>query len=445
MENYEIFVLGGGPAGITLAKILGKKKKMGIIRPEDHSMIYCAMPYAIEGLLPTEKVFKKDSLVTDAGADLIRGKAVKILFDEKVVVLENKDKYKYDKLIIATGADPVLPTIKGVNLKNVHVFKTQEDMEKIDKAIKEDKIKKAVVVGAGAIGVELAQALNLVNVETHLVDMAESILPNLVDVDFSEEVQEELTRLGVHLHLTSSVCSANGTEIVESVILKNGTKISLGASGIVIFSVGMRVNTDLFKNTSLEIGNQGIIINNKMETNIEDVYAIGDCTQFVSGITGEPMLGKLATNAVPMARMLAKNLLGEERTYKGFYNGAATKVGKYFIGGTGISEAVAKDYFDIITGHAELTTAFPMMPNAKQVKMKLIADKETLKIIGGQVVSEVPVIDKVDIITMAIQADLTVNDLTQFSYSAQPYQSFFPANNLVVACVENILMRLKDN
>jgi hypothetical protein len=170
----------------------------------------------------------------------------------------------------------------------------------------------------------------------------------------------------------------------------------------------------------------------------------GDCVQFISGITGEPVFGKLATNAVPMARMLSKNLLGDDRIYKGFYNGVATKVGKYFVGATGLTEALAKNRFDIVTGYSELTTTFPIMPNAKMAKMKLITDKKSLKILGGQVVSEIPVTDKVDIITLAIQADLTVKDLTSLSYSAQPYQSFFPANNLVVACAEEILVKLKN-
>jgi len=346
-------------------------------------------------------------------------------------------------LIIATGADPILPPIDGVNLKGVYTFKTQTDLMAIEKELKDNKIEKAVVVGAGAIGIELAQALNHVGVVCHLVDMAKTVLPNLVDADFAKEAQDELKDLGIQLHLDNKVVSVNGDGSVEQVVLDNGDKISLGKSGIIVFAAGMRANTDLFKNSPLKIERQGILVNDKMETNIKDVYAVGDCVQFVSGITGEPILGKLATNAVPMARLLSKNLMGDDRVYKGFFNGAATKVGRYFVGGTGFSETASDGKFDIVVGDAKLTTAFPIMPSAKMVKMKLIADKNTLKVIGGQVVAEVPVTDKVDLITMAIQSGLTVRDLTGFSYSAQPYQSFFPANNLLVACAENILSTLK--
>lgn len=442
MSDKEILVIGGGPAGITIAKLLGKRKSVGIIRPEDYSMIYCAMPYAIEGLMPAEKVFKKDVLVTDAGAELIRGTVTQVAFDQKTVTLHDGRVYRYDKLIIATGAEPVRPPIQGADLNNVHVFKTQKDLERVQQAVKSDQIKKAVVVGAGAIGIELVQALNHVHVQTHLVDMAPSVLPNLVDADFSQEVLRELSDLGIHVHLNSSVRCVEGTDTAERVVLADGATLSLDGSGIVVFAVGMHVNTALFEGTGLEIGRQGIVINNKMETSIRDVYAVGDCAQYISGITGEPVPGKLATNAVPMARMLAKNLLGDHRTYRGFYNGAATKVGKYFIGGTGLTVNAAQGRFDVVIGVAELTTAFPIMPNARPAKMKLVADKNTLNIIGGQVLAEVPVTDKVDMITLAIQAGLTVRDLTGFSYSAQPYQSFFPANNLIVACAENILGKL---
>ena len=439
MKSYDVLTIGGGPAGITIAKILGNKMKVGIVRPEDHSMVYCAMPYVIEDIIPKEKTFKKDELVTGSGAELLRGTVTKVSFDDKTVIFKNGTSCKYDKLIIATGADPILPPISGTDLKGVHTFKTGDDLDLLESAVREQKTRKVVVVGAGAIGVELCQALNKVTQECHLVDIAGSVLPNLIDVDFSKDVQGELEALAVILHLNSKVTEINGTQSVENVLLDNGETISLGEAGVVVFAVGMRANTDLFKNTSLKVEKQGIVINSRMETNIKDVYAVGDCAQFISGITGKVVLGKLATNAVPMARMLAKNLLGDVRIYKGFYNGAATKVGRYFVGGTGFTEAVLADEFDTVTGHSELTTMFPIMPDSRMIKMKLIADGSSLRVLGGQVIGEAPVTDKVDIITLAIQHNLTARDLAEFSYSAQPYQSFFPANNLIVACAEDIL------
>lgn len=191
MEPYDVLVIGGGPAGITIAKNLGEKKKVGIVRPEDHSMIYCAMPYAIEDLLPMEKTLKKDALVTDAGADLIRDKAVAVDFIGKTVTTEKTGQIGYKKLIIATGADPILPPIPGSALQGVLTFKTEDDLRALMKLV-DGGLKQAVVVGAGAIGVELAQALVRKNVETTLVDMTPQVLPNLMDYEMVEEAEEEL-------------------------------------------------------------------------------------------------------------------------------------------------------------------------------------------------------------------------------------------------------------
>lgn len=454
MNKFDLLIIGGGPAAITIVKNIQGKMRVGVIRPEDHSMIYCAMPYAIEGLLALEKTLKSDSIVTDAKAELIRDTAVNVDFDKKTVTTEGHGEISYEKLVIATGASPILPPIEGHTLKGVMTFKTEEDLKKVIELV-DNGLKKAVVVGAGAIGIELAQALNERNVETHLVDMADYVLPNMVDYEMVEEAQEALIKSGINLHLKSKVTTLKGSDTVEEVILENMQIIHFDQldscsepengqlTGLVVFAVGMRPNVELFKGTDLKIEREGILINDKMETNIKDVYAVGDCCQFTSGITGEVLTGKLATNAVPMGRVLANNLLGKDRHYTGFFNGAATKIGDFFIGGTGFSENTARRFFDVEVSYAEFTTAFPIMPSAKKVKLKLIADKKSRKIVGGQFISGEPVADKVDKITMAIQYGISLEQLVNFSYASQPYQSYYPAHNLIVKAAEGLLKKLE--
>ncbi|HQP49009.1 MAG TPA: FAD-dependent pyridine nucleotide-disulfide oxidoreductase, partial [Spirochaetota bacterium] len=152
--------------------------------------------------------------------------------------------------------------------------------------------------------------------------------------------------------------------------------------------------------------------------------------------------GRLATNAVPMGRVCARNILGAADGYQGFFNGAATKIGEFFAGSTGIGEHTAKGSFELVTGTAELTTIFPNMPDTKKVRMKLTADRKTMKILGAQIVSGMPVTDKLDIITLAIQNGLTVPQIRNLSYSSQPYQSYYPANNLIVAAADDIMKKL---
>ncbi len=454
MTKYELIVIGGGPAGVTLAKMVGKKKKMAIIRPEDYSMIYCAMPYAVEGLFPIEKTFKKDELVTDSGADLIRSTVTNVDFDGKVIKLENGKELAYEDLVIATGATPFIPPIKGADLKGVTGFKTEVDMREIMQYIDEG-IKNVIVVGAGAIGIELSLSLKKRGLNVHLVDMASSLLPNMVDPEMSESIREEFVRTGINLHLNAKVSELHGKQYVQHAILDNGDKIHFDQlesynvtskelfTGIVVFATGMKPEVKIFQDSELEIERDGIVINDKMETNIANVYAVGDCAQFYSGITNKTISGKLATNAVPMAKVLGYNLLGQNRNYQGFYNGAATKVGKYYIGGTGLSERIAKNNgFDIICGYSEVTSKFPIMPGAKRVHLKLIANKANNEVIGAQIISQEPVTDKVDIFTLAIQNKMTAEKLTQLSYSAQPYQSFYPAENLIVLAAEEILKKM---
>jgi len=442
METHEVLIIGGGPAAITIAKTMKQKEKITIIRPEEHSMIYCAMPYAIEGILSLEKTLKHDKIVTDVGANLIRDYVESVNFDDKTLKTANGDIHKYTKLIIATGAEPLLPPIEGVKLKQVMTFKTENDLRKIIHMV-EKGTKEVVVVGAGAIGIELVQALNKSHIKTHLVDMFSTILHNMMDHEMVQDVQEKLENAGVIMHLGNKVSKLEGTTFVEKVIFESGENITFESDPLIVFAIGMKPSIGIFKNTKLKTGKSGIIINNKMETSIEDVYAIGDCCEYTSGITGKVVQGKLATNAVPMGRILAKNLLGENREYAGFYNGTATKVMDHFVGGTGLSEKVAKAHnYDYLVGKAKLTTTFPIMPCSKDVEVKLIVDKQTRKILGGQVVSGVPVTDKVDQITMAIQYGITVDQFVHLSYSSQPYQSFFPANNLLAHASEQVLAQL---
>ena len=453
MKRYELIVIGGGPAGITLAKILGRKKTMAVVRPENFSMVYCAMPYAVEGLLPIEKTFKKDDLVTDAGADLIRASVERIDFESRIVTLADATRIGYDEIVIATGAVPFIPPIPGHDLDGVLGFKTEQDMRAVN-AMVDSGASGAVVIGAGAIGVELAQALNHKGLDVHLVDMFDSVMPNMVDPEMVEQARDELENLGITLHLGSKVTALKGDVSVSEVVLETGETIRFDRDdasansdvrGIVVFAAGMRPVVSLVEDSGIETGRDGIIVNERMETNLPGVYAVGDCVQFHSGVTGEPVPGKLATNAVPMAKILAYNLLGQDRSYRGFYNGAATKLGRYFIGGTGLSERNARQAgYDVVCGTSEVTSKFPIMPGARPVRLKLVADRKTGTLIGAQIAGEEPVTDRIDLLTFSIQQKTGIADLTTLSYASQPYQSYFPAANLVVMAAEKILAELAD-
>jgi NADPH-dependent 2,4-dienoyl-CoA reductase/sulfur reductase-like enzyme len=337
-----------------------------------------------------------------------------------------------------------VPPVPGSELKNILTVKTAADAERIKE--KAGKAKKVVVVGAGAIGIEQAQAMKSLGKEVHLVEMAEHPLPAMVDSDFGSGLVEELASIGIVWHGSCALKEFAGKEYVEEVILDGDKRIQLdGQNDIVIVSVGVKPDLELFKDSNLEISKDGIRVDALMRTNIEDVFAAGDCVSFYSGIDYHPLGGKLATNAVPMAKVAAANILGQKRTYNGFFNGAVTCLGELRVGGTGFTEAFArKRGYKTVCGFGQTTSRFPIMPGARNVRVKLVAEDETGKILGGQILGPDAVAEKIDLITFAIQKGHSLNDLAKLSYSAQPWQTFFPAANPIVKAAEDALTKIKN-
>ncbi len=443
----KVVIIGGGPAGIRACrtiKLNAPDVEVSVIRPENKSLIYCAMPYVIEKIIPFEKIHKKDELIIEVGTKLIRKMASSVDFEKKTVTLEDGSEISYDKLLIATGAEPIIPPFVPNRLKNVFVFKREEHLKGILDQISRGA-KKAVVVGAGSIGIELLQAFRSLDLETHLVEMADHVLPNLLDADMSQPLEEKLTEHGIHMHLSTPLSAVEGDDYARKLILANGTTIELEENDIVVFSVGLKANVDLFKDTGLEIVKDGIVVDKHMRTNIEDVFAAGDCCAFISGIDHKPILGKLATNAVPMGKTAGLNIIGIPAEYEGFYNGAATIVYGIRAGGTGFTEKLAQSrgFKDYAVGYGETTAKFSIFPDPGFVKVKLIVNREDHLLIGAQVIGTMCVTERIDLLTFAIQNRIPVERLAKLSYSAQPYQSFFPANNAIVMASESALKVLK--
>ena len=450
MERHaDVLIIGGGPAGIQFAsrlKKLAPEKKVVMLRPEPHSMVYCAIPYAIEGLFDIKKTFKRDEIVTDLGVELVRHAAVSVDLKKRRVVDDKGDVYVVETIFIATGAKPFLPPLPGVEAKNVYTVKTQNDLERIIARI-ENGARRAVVVGAGAIGIEQAQAYVARGVETYLVEMAAHVLPSMLDAEMAVPVQDVLHKKGVKLILSDTVSKLEtGGRGASRVLLSSGKEIELDPSrDFICFAVGMKPDISIFEGQGLEITKDGIVVDNFMRTSLPGIYAAGDCCSGLSLIDGMPLSGKLATNAVQMAKVAAAGVAGRKDEYKWFVNGAATCAGDLRIGATGFTEAIAANRnFKTVSGYGETTNMFPMMPGASNLKVKIVADTATGRILGGQILGYSSVTDKVDIISLAIQHRFTLWDLSHLSYSAQPWQSYFPAHNAIVDACEQALGKLEE-
>jgi NADH oxidase (H2O2-forming) len=449
MQIRDVLIVGGGPAGITFAnqyKRIKPEADVVMIRPEAHSMAYCAIPYAIEGLFDSAKVFKRDELVTDAGVELLRRCVTAVNFEKQELTDNAGDTHGYRTLFVATGVSPIRPPIPGIDAPNVFTVKTEEDMRGIIARVK-NGCRWAVVVGAGAVGIEQAQAYRARGIDTWLIDIAPHVLPNMIDEEMAVPLTEELEKLGVRTILGSRVESLRNTVSgVNAVLLSNGEDIEMNPeTDFVCFAVGMKPDIEIFAKAGLATTRDGIVVDSRMRTSIPGVYAAGDCCAFNSAIDNQPVGGKLATAAVPMAKVAARAAAGKNDEYPGFYNGAATCVGEWRIGSTGFTAIIAeKRGMATVAGYGETTTIFPMMPGAKTLKVKIVADQKNLRIVGGQILSKFSATDKTDIVTLAIQRRLTLKGLSRLAYSAQPWQSFFPARNAIVAACENALDRLAD-
>ncbi len=447
-KQTDLLIIGGGPAGIQAARTIKSRRpdlSVTMIRKERASMIYCAIPYAMEGMFDAEVVLKKDSLVTEVGVDLIRETAEELNLKDKWVRTMEGTRVEYETLFFVPGSINLVPPIPGHDLEGVLTVKTEDDMNAITSRM-DAGAKCAIAVGAGAIGLEQAMAFRHRGLKTHLVDLSDRILPNMSDPEMSGDAHKILEDQGITIHLNSGLQSLNGTDgRVTSVTLDSGEVIPLANEhDFVVLAVGMRPLTHLVEG-QLDIGPGGIIVNNRMETSVPGVYSAGDVTQSWSGIDENLLDGKLATNAVPMAKVAAANIMGGDAEYPGIFNGSVTVVGDLRIGGTGFTETFAKSRgFETVVGYGETTSRFPMMPGATQLKVKLIADRHTGRIIGGQVVGKEAVAERIDVITLAIQTRMTAAQLAQLSYSAQPWQTFFPARNAIVQAASNIASKLTN-
>ena len=433
-EDKHLVIIGGVAAGMKAAAKARRESpamKITVVTDEQYiSYAGCGMPYFIgdiikdsKKLLVREPPYFKNMHNIDV---LTRHQATAIDTKSKQVKVKNLENgqdlaFNYDKLILATGAQPIVPPLPGISLGNIFTLRTINDAVRIKSFVDSGKVKNAVIVGGGLIGLEMAENLVLRGVKVTVVELLDQILPPM-DKDMALLVQNHLTEKGVEVITSDGVKSfdGDGGSYVTRVITG---KRQLPAN-MVILSIGIKPNTKLAQEAGIEIGTtRAIKVNERMETNIPDVYAVGDCAESIHLVTGKPAWIALGSTAAKMGRVAAINATGGIDIFKGVLGSLIVKVFEMNIGKVGLSEREAiKEGFKIESTIVPASDVAHYYPGAKDIIIKLIADVTTRKLLGAEIVGTGVVDKRIDIIAAALTFGATVDQISKLDLAyAPPY------------------------
>ena len=421
-DEMDIVIIGGGAAGMTAAsRIKALKKDWNVRVFEKTSFVShapCGIPYVVEDLVTDAThlmYYKPEVFIKERGIDLHLNSKVVEVGDGFVRALENGKgkKYNWDKLLFGTGASPKIPDVDGIDLKNVFTADLPPDADEIKKAAK--NAKDVVIVGAGYIGLEMAEAFVATGKKVTLIGKYDYPLPRF-DKEIGEIIKNEVTRR-VNYRASEMIEAIEGKEKVEKVITDKGEY----KADLVVIAIGVKPDVELAKQLGVKIGKTGAIAtNSRMETNIENVYAAGDCAECKHMITKENVWIPLAPPGNKMGYVAGVNMAGGYIEFPGVLGTQITKFFDLEIAKTGLNEKEAKEAgFNPKSVFIKAKTKVHYYPGAKDTFLKVFADKETNKLLGAQIVGYEMVTMRVNVFATAIQAGFTTKDLffTDLAYA----------------------------
>ncbi len=412
----KVLIIGAGPAGSTAAFELRKNDKTAeitIIDDKTRGYSPCALPYTIEGTIDKKDIFviKKESYKQN-NIQRIFSRAKSIDKDNKKIILDNGQELSYDKLIIATGSRNFIPPIKGIEESGYLILKSIEDEQTITERIR--TAKKAVFIGGGLIGIELAKALSSKSIEVTILEAKDRIISALADTEITEALTKELEKDNIKI-ITD--CKVN--EIKDNKVFFDDTETRYDA---LFVTCGMRANISLAKEAGIET-DKGIIVDEHLLTSDKDIYAAGDCVEYFDGITKKRTLSMIGSIAVKEGVMIAKHILGKKDPFPGFLNSTISKIGKHFLGRIGVTEEKAKEEgINCVSATYKGLTKPEYCPDKKDIFIKMVADDKG-KIIGVQMLSEEEVGPRINMMSIAIQNNMTVKDLQKTETCYNPMSS----------------------
>ena len=445
----RIVIIGAHAAGVDAASAARKTDRTAditLVTDEKHcGYSRCGLPFVIGGQIPTFEslivfpppYFKmmKLTLKTETKATAINTTNETVETTDKTGKTET---IAYDSLIVSTGASPFMPPIKGKEKQGILSLRTLDDGTRIEQAVK-NGAKTAVIMGAGLIGLETAIALQERGLETTVVEMLPQVLPQMLDADMAKTTQELLEQKGIRILTGKSVEEFLGTEKVTGIVA-GGEQIQ---ADIFISAFGVRANTQLAANAGIILGDtKAVRTNARMETNIKDIYAVGDCAESTHIVTQKPALMQFGTVAVRHGKVAGINAAGGYALFTGVLGSSVSRLYKTDVGSTGLTEVAAqKARIETITGTITSKTKADYYPGALPIKVKLIVEKESQRVIGVQIIGGEEVTQRINAISFAMQKQMTARELAKAdtAYAPPVCETWEP----LVLAAEMVLMKLR--
>ena len=464
MERTDVAIIGGSAAGLMAAVTLRKRspeKSVTVIRHVRKTVVPCGIPYIYGVLKDVEKDIIPDKGFLDQGISVLPHEVSGIDRQAKVINFVDGSELGYDKLILAMGSKPFLPPMPGIELANVFTVKKDPTyLEQLHSALKRSK--NVVVIGGGFIGVEMAEQVAKMGgavcqdyfcsaeqagsgINVSLVEMLPHCLMLACEEEFCIEAEGELRRLGIQVLTEQRVEAIEGKEgLVTGVRLAGGEVLP---ADVVIVGIGAVPNLELAGSLHLQADpRQGFIVNEYLQTQDPDVFAVGDCASKFSFFSGKPSNIRLASVAACEGMIAASNLYESKRKTLGALGAFATTVGNTNIGAAGLTtNAAAAEGIDVVVGQAVAPNRHPgNLPGCvPQMKAKLLFRKDSGKLVGGHVRGGEASADMVNILSVAIQTGLTAEDLAVMQYATHPLMTASPLTYHVMLAAENAAAQLK--
>lgn len=431
----KIVVIGANHAGTAVVNFLtslSKENKVTVFdRNSNISFLGCGMALWIGNQIsgPNGLFYSSKDKLEEKGAKVhMEAEISRVDFDKKVVYGKLKDgtsvEESYDKLVLATGSLPIMPPIKGMELENVQRVKIFQDAQAVIEKLKNPAIKNVTVVGAGYIGVELAEAFKRHNKKVVLIDSMETSLSGYYDPEFTTLMDANLKSHGIELAFGQTVKEIKGSGKVEAIVTDKGEY----PCEMTVICIGFRPNTELGKDKLETFKNGAYIVNRNQETSIKDVYAVGDCAVVFDNSIGDKNYIALATNAVRSGIVAAHNASGIPLESIGVQGSNGINIYKLKMVSTGITLSRAKQLgMDVEATDFEDLQRAPFMENENpKVKIRIVYDKKTRVVVGAQMASEYDMSMGIHLFSLAIQEKVTIDrlkllDIFFLPHFNQPY------------------------